>query len=209
MSMFLFLDSNYRNAFSYGGRQLSSVFPEEVQRLAHSCSDRASTVGQISYRLRLQPPGRRVALVFGGFENFSTGTRSVVQLAPLNELRLELTSYLRMLMDILKVYPDVCIYVLSPIFRAFPAWFAESYESLLPLFLSDVSHLDPDRVKVVPPLVATNVDLDVDGVHLKPAALQRLLDLLLVTFRDGIFVRPQDHPITEDLSKLDMFFFFK
>ena len=78
----------------------------------------------------------------------------------------------------------------------------------MPLFLSDVSHLDPERVKVVPPFVASTGDLDVDGVHLRPVALQRLLDLLLVTFRDGIFVRPQDHPILEDLSELDRFFFF-
>ena len=74
MSMFLFLDSNYRNALAQGGRQIGSVFPELVQRNAHSCSDRASTISQISYRLRLQPPGQRVAIVFGGFENFLTGT---------------------------------------------------------------------------------------------------------------------------------------
>jgi hypothetical protein len=78
--MFLFLDSNYGNALAYGGRQIGSVFPEVVQRNAHSSSDRASTVSQISYCLRLQPPGQGVAIVFGGFENFSTGTRSIVQL---------------------------------------------------------------------------------------------------------------------------------
>ena len=119
--MFLFLDSNYRNALAYGGRQISSVFPEAVQRNAHSCSDRASTVSQISYCLRLQPPGQRVAIVFGGFENFSTGTRSVVQLAPLDELKTELTGYIRMLMDILSIYPTVSVYVLPPLFRTFPA----------------------------------------------------------------------------------------
>jgi hypothetical protein len=76
----------------------------------------------------------------------------------------------------------------------------------LPQFLSDVSHIDLDRVKVVPPLVVSAQDLDFDGVHLRPAALQRLLDLLLVTFHDGIFVRSQDYPISEDLRKLKSFF---
>jgi hypothetical protein len=50
--------------------------------------------------------------------------------------------------------------------------------------------------------------LDVDGVHLKPPALQRLLDLLLLTFRDGLFVKPDDYPISEDVSKLDTLFFY-
>jgi hypothetical protein len=76
--MFLFLDSNYRNALSYGGRQLGSVFSEAVQRNAHSCSDRASTISQISYRLWLQPPGQRVTIILGGFEIFSTGNRSSI-----------------------------------------------------------------------------------------------------------------------------------
>jgi hypothetical protein len=122
--MFLFLDSNFRNALAYGGRQLGSIFPEAVQQSAHNCSDRAATVSQISYRLRLQPPGQRVAIVFGGFENFCTGTCSIVQLAPHVELRAELTSYVRMIMDVLSIYPLVTIYVLSPIFRSLPAWFS-------------------------------------------------------------------------------------
>ncbi len=205
--VFIF-DSNYLNALAYGGRQISSVFPEAVQRSAHSCSDQASTVGQISYRLRLQPPGQRVAIVFGGFKNFSTGTRSVIQLAPFEELKTELTGYIRMLMDILSIYPTVSVFVLPPLFCTAPAWYSSSYELILPRFLSDVSNLDPERVKVVPPLVASAEDLDFDGVHLQPAALQRLLGLLLITFRDGIFVQPQDYPISEDLRKLESFLFF-
>jgi hypothetical protein len=90
--MYLFLDSNYRNAFDYGGRQLVSIFPETVQRAANYCYDRAATVSQISYRMRLQPPGQRAAIVFGGFENFCTGARSIVQLSPLAEMKNELTS---------------------------------------------------------------------------------------------------------------------
>ena len=199
--MFLFLDSNYRNTLAYGGRQLSSVFPEVVQRNAHSCSDRASTISQISYRLRLQTPGQRVAIVFGGFENFSTGTQSIVQPAPFDELKIELTSYIRMIMDILVVYPQISVYVLPPIFRFLPAWFASSYETILPKFLSDVSRIDERRVKVVPPFKVTSQDLEFDGIHLMPALLQRLLDLLLVTFRDGVFVLPGDFPLSEDLPK--------
>ena len=91
-------------------------------------------------------------------------------------------------MDILNIFPTVSVYILPPIFRTFPEWFSSSYEQILPQFLSDISHVDPERLKVVPPLAISAQDLDFDGVHLKPVALQRLLDLLLVTFRDGIFV---------------------
>jgi hypothetical protein len=207
MAMFLFLDSNYRNALAFGGRQLGSVFSEAVQRTAHSCSDRASTISQISYRLGLQPPGQRVAIVLGGLENFSTGTRSSVELAPLNELEAELTGYVRMVMDILKIYPLVSVFVLPPLFCSFPAWCLSAYETMLPRFVSDVSHIDPDRVKVVPPLATSAQDLDFDGVHLNPAALQRVLDLLLISFRDGVFVNPDDYPVSEDLRKLNTFIF--
>jgi hypothetical protein len=105
-------------------------------------------------------------------------------------------------MDILALYPLVSVFILPPLYRNLPAWFASSYESVLPKFLSDVCHVDPLRVKVVPPVLATSQDLEFDGVHLKPAMLQRLLDVLLVSFRDGDFVKPEDYPLSEDLSKL-------
>ena len=123
-------------------------------------------------------------------------------------MKSELTSYVRMIMDILAVYPLVTVYVLPPLFRVLPAWYASSFEEMLPIFLSDVSHIDLDRVLVVPPLVVTAPDLDFDGVHLKPASLQRVLDLLLTTFTDGVFVRPDDHPLSEDISKFKVFKFF-
>ena len=104
-------------------------------------------------------------------------------------------------MDILVVYPQVSIYVLPPIFRSLPAWFASSYETILPKFLSDVSRIDERRVKVVPPFKVTSQDLEFDGIHLVPASLQRLLDLLLVTFCDGVFALPGDFPLSEDLPK--------
>jgi hypothetical protein len=202
--MYLFLDSNYRNALTYGGRQLGSIFPETVQRSANYCYDRAATVSQISYRMRLHPVGQRSIIVFGGFENFCTGTRSIIQLSPLVEMKAELTLYLRMIMDILSIYPLVTIYILPPLFLSMPAWFASSFEEMLPIFLTDVSHVNPERVFVVPPLPVTALDLDFDGVHLKPASLQRVLDLLLKTFRDGAFVNPADHPLTDDISKLEL-----
>ena len=180
-----------------------------VQRNAHSCSDRASTISSISYRLRLQPPGQRVAIVFGGFENFATGTRSSVQLAPLDVLKTELSDYVRMIMDIMALYPLVNVFILPPLYRDLPAWFASSYESFMPRFLSDVCNVDPLRVKVVPPVLATSQDLEFDGIHLKPALLQRLLDVLLVSFRDGDFVKPDDYPLSEDLSKLLAAFYFR
>jgi hypothetical protein len=155
----------------------------------------------------LQPPGQRVAIIVGGFENFSTGNRSTVQLAPLEELKDELTSYVRMLMDMLSVYSLVNLFILPPLFRSFPTWYSSTYESFLPQFLSDVSHVNPDRVKVVPPLTVNALDLEYDGVHLKPAALQRVLDLLLTTFRDGAIVWPADFPVSEVLRKLEDFFF--
>ncbi len=66
MSLYLFLDSNYRNALAYGGHQIGSIFPENVQRAASYCYDRAATVSQISYCMRLQPPGQQAAIVCGG-----------------------------------------------------------------------------------------------------------------------------------------------
>ena len=124
--MFLFLDSNYRNALAYGGRQIRSVFPESVQLGARSCSDRASTIAQISYCLRPLPTDRRVAIVFGGFENFATGSRSVFQSAPLDVLRTEISLYVSMVNDILALYSQVSIYLLPPLHRSLPQWFAKS-----------------------------------------------------------------------------------
>jgi hypothetical protein len=205
--MYLFLDSNYRNALAYGGRQIGSIFPEAVQRTANYCYDRAATVSQISYRMCLHPTGQQAAIVFVGFENFCTGARSNVQLSPLAEMKTELTSYVWMIMDILSKYPLVTVYILPPLFRTMPAWFATSFEEMLPSFLSDVSHIDHDRVLVVPPLHVTTQDLDFDGVHLKPASLQRVLDLLLETFRNGVFVKPDDYLLSEAIGKLKMCFY--
>jgi hypothetical protein len=201
MAMFLFLDSNLRNALDYGGRQLGTVFTEDVQRNAHRCSDRAATIAQISYRLRLQPPGQRAATVLGGFEYFCTGNRSIIHHAPLDEVKAD---YVQMIKDILVLYPHVTIYVLPPMFRALPLWFLSAFESILASFLCDVSHIDLVRVMVVPPFCVSSQDLDFDGVHLNPVALQCLLDLLLLTFRDGIFVKPEDYPVSEDISKLEI-----
>jgi hypothetical protein len=104
-----------------------------------------------------------------------------------------------MIKDILSLYPHVTVYVLPPMFCTLPTWFSTSYAAILPIFLSDVSHIDPLRVMVVPPLIVTSPDLDFDGVHLKSPSLQRLLDLLLLTFRDGVFVNPADFPVLEDI----------
>jgi hypothetical protein len=147
--------------------------------------------------------------VFGGFENFATGTHSSVQLAPLDVLKTELSDYVRMIMDIMALYPLVNVFILPPLYRDLPAWFATSYELLMPKFLSDVCHVDPLRVKVVPPVLATSQDLEFDGIHLKPALLQRLLDVLLVSFRDGDFVKPEDYLLSEDLSKLWSAFYYR
>ena len=207
--MFLFLDSNYRNALSYGGRQIGSVFPESVQLGARNCSDRAATVAQISYCLRPLPTDRRVAIVFGGFENFSTGARSVVQLAPLEVMKTEIASYASMVRDILVLYPQVSVYLLPPLYRSLPKWFASTYEALMPLFLSSVSHIDTARVLVVPPIHVAPLDLDYDGVHVKPPSLQRMLDMLLTTFRDGVFVRPGDYPLPEPDADGEFCMFFE
>jgi hypothetical protein len=109
-----------------------------------------------------------------------------------------------MIMDVLKIYPLVTVYILPPMFRSMPAWFASSFEEMLPLFLADVSHIDPDRVLVVPPLKVAASDLDVDGIHLIPASLQRVLDMLLTTFRDGVFVCPDEHPLSEEIGMFKM-----
>ena len=206
MSMFLFLDSNYKNALSYGGRQIGSVFPESVQLGARSCPDRASIVSQISFCLRPLPTDRRVAIMFGSFENFATGARSIIQKAPMDELKSEISSYVGMIRDVLALYPHVNIYLLPPFYRSLPLWYSVSYEALMPLFLTAVSHIDVARVMVVPPLEVAPRDLDFDGIHLKPPTLQRVLDLLLSTFRDGVFVRPTDYPLPESDAEGEFFF---
>ena len=195
--MFLLLDSNFRNALAYGGRQLGLVFSESVQRNARSCSDRAATIHQITTCLRPLPSDQRSFLVFGGFENFATGLRSTIQPEPMTELKNEMADYVQMIRDVLGIYPHVTIYILPPLFRAQPIWYARSYVDLLPLFLSEVSHVDPARVMVVPPITVTGLDLDCDGVHLGSPALQRLLDVLLRTFRDGVFIKPADYPVPD------------
>ena len=55
-------------------------------------------------------------------------------------------------------------------FRTLPLWYSSTIETFLPQFLSDVAHIDLARVLVVPPLIVNSQELDVDGVHLKPAA---------------------------------------
>ena len=102
-----------------------------------------------------------------------------------------------MVRDILVIYPQVSVFILPPVYRTQPVWFSTSYEALVPLFLSAVSHIDVTRVMVVPPLDVSAQDIEYDGVHLKPPALQRVLDRLLTTFRDGVFVRPADYPLPE------------
>ena len=203
--MFLFVDSNFRNALSYGGRQLGSVFSEAVQRNARRCPDRASTIHQINTCMRTLVSGQRAALVFGGFENFATGTRSIIQSDPMSELKSELASYVKMVRDILVLYPLVITYIIPPIYRSQPPWYSESYAALLPLFLSEVSHVDATRVMVIPAFHVSAEDLDCEGVHFGPPALQRFLDQLLRSFTDGVFVVPGEHPIlAPDDESLDM-----
>jgi hypothetical protein len=112
-----------------------------------------------------------------------------------------------MIMDILSIYPLVTVYILPPIFRTMPALFATSFEEMLPIFLSNVSHIDLDRVFVVPPLHVTTLDLDFDGVHLNPTSLQCVLDLLLKTFRHGVFVNPDGYRLSDAIGKLKMCFY--
>jgi hypothetical protein len=75
-----------------------------------------------------------------------------VQKFPMLAVRSELSDYVAMLRDLLRLYANASIYVLAPLYRSQPLWYESVYGETSVLFCSEVSRLDPARVKVVPPV---------------------------------------------------------
>ena len=202
MSMLLLLDSNFRASLRFGARQLQPVFSDAVQAAARGAPDRVSLVSQVTYYMRTSPPSSKVALIFGSFENMLTGRRSTIQRSPLTEVRSELASYVTMLQDLLRVHPSVVVYVLAPLYRSQPAWYESVYGEVSTLFCSEVSHVDPVRVRVVPPVDVPAQHLDPAGVHFDHVVQQLVVAQLLLSFQDGVFVDPSHYPLAEPIGLL-------
>ncbi len=195
--MLLLLDSNFRATFRFGSRQLLPVFSESVQSKIRGAPGRVSLVSQVSYFMRSSPPSSQVALIFGSFENILTGQRSEIQHFPKAVIREEVDSYAQMLRDLLKAYPTVTVYVFAPLFRSQPPWYESVYGELLNLFCSVISHVDPALVKVVPPVDVSHRNLDPAGVHFDKDVQQLVVNQLLSSFLDGVFIKPDEYPIVD------------
>jgi hypothetical protein len=148
--MQLLLDSNFHATLRFGSRQLQPIFSDIVQSRVQGAPERVSLVSQIGYFMRTLPPPSKVALIFGSFENMLTGRRSPVQHFPIQAVRAEVALYVQMFRDLLRTYANVYVYVLAPLFRSQPLWYESVYGEMSNLFCSEVSHVDPDRVRVVP-----------------------------------------------------------
>ena len=198
--MQLFLDSNFRASLKFGSCQLQPIFSDVVQAAVRGAPDRVSLVSQVTYFLKTSPPATKIALIFGSFENMLTGRRSTVQLSPMSEVRSEVASYVVMLQDLLRVYPLVSVYVLAPLYRSQPLWYESVYGETSTLFCSEISNLNPERVRVVPPIDVPAQHLDLTGVHFNNVVHQLVVAQLLSSFQDGIFVNPADFPIQEPIG---------
>ena len=168
----------------------------------------------MSHFLKSSPPSLKVALIFGSFENMLTGRRSVVQHFPMVEVRAEVASYVQMLRDLLSSHPMVSVYVLAPLYRSKPTWYASVYGEASVLFCSEVSHVDPTRVKVVPPVEVSERHLDPLGIHFGNAAHDLVIAQLLSSFGEGVFFDPQQYPLADCIGyfynpfKFDIIVFF-
>lgn len=189
MAMFILLDSNFRASFRFGSRQLLPVFSDVVQSKIRGAPDRVSLVSQISYFMRSSPPPSKVVLIFGSFENVLTGRRSVVQHFPMMVVRAEVDSYAQMLRDLLRVHPNVSVFVLAPLFRSKPLWYESVYGEISNLFCSVISHVDLVRVKVVPPVAVSPESLDPSGIHFDKEVQQLVVNQLFVIVSRRSFYR--------------------
>ncbi len=205
--MFILLDSNFRASFRFGSRQLLPVFSEAVQSKIRGAMDRVSLVSQISYFMKSSPPATKVALIFGSFENILTGRRSEVQHFPLMVVRDEVDSYAQMVKDLLQVHPNVSVFVLAPLLRTKPLWYESVYGELSTIFCSVMSHVDLVRVKVVPPVDVSSGSLDPSGIHFNKEVQQLVVNQLLSSFQDGVFINPDQYPLVEIIGFLFIYAF--
>ncbi len=195
--MQLLFDSNYRASLRFGSQQLRPAFSDRVQAAVRGAPDRVSLVSQIRYFMRSSPPPAKVALIFGSFENMLTGRRSAIQHFPMQVVREEVASYAQMVRDLLRAYTNVSVYILSPLYRSKPLWYESVYGETSNLFCSELSNLNPARVKVVPPVDVSAQSLDPLGVHFGDATHQLVVDQLLSSFMDGVFVDPAQYPLID------------
>jgi hypothetical protein len=112
----------------------------------------------------------------------------------------EVELYAKMIRDLLVAYPSVAVFVLAPLYRSKPAWYDSIYGELSNLFCSVISHVDPARVKVVPPVDITESNLDPAGIHFDQDGQRLVLAQLLSSFSDGIFVNPEQYPLVENIG---------
>ena len=84
---------------------------------------------------------------------------------------------------------------MAPLYRSQPLWYETVYGETSVLFCSEVSRLDPARVKVVPPVDVSAQHLDPLGVHYGNVVHQLVVDRLLASFMDGVFVDPNLYPL--------------
>jgi hypothetical protein len=63
-----------------------------------------------------------------------------------------------------------------------------------------ISHVDPARVKVVPPVDVAAQNLDPARVHFDQDAQRLVIDQLLSSFLDGVFVNPEQYPLVENIG---------
>jgi hypothetical protein len=147
--------------------------------------------------MRTSPSASKVALIFGSFENILTSRRSAVQHFPMMVVREEIESYVDMLRDLLRVHPAVSVYILAPLYRRQPVWYKAIFGEMSNLFCSSVSHLDPTLVKVVPAVEISPRHLDPEEVHFDKDAQQLVVNQLLSSFVDGVFINPTHYPLVD------------
>ena len=164
--------------------------------------DRVSLVWQITYFMKSLPLSSKVALIFGSFENILTGRPSEVQHFPMVVIRDEVELYAQMVQDLLRVHPNVSVFILAPLFRTKPLWYESTYGELSNLFCSVLLHVDVLRVKVVPPVVVSSGSLDPSGIHFDKEVQQLVVNQLLSSLQDGVFINPDQYPLVEIIGFL-------
>jgi hypothetical protein len=115
-------------------------------------------------------------------------------------VREEVAAYVQMVRDLLRAHVNVSVYLLAPLYRGQPLWYETVYGETSNLFCSELSHLDPACVKVVPPVDVSARFLDPLGVHFGNATHQLVVDQLLSSFMDGIFVDPAHYPQVDSIG---------
>jgi hypothetical protein len=62
--------------------------------------------------------------------------------------------------------------------------------------------LDVLRVKIVPPVGVPSGSLDPSGIHFEKDVQQLVVNQLLSSFQDGVFINPDQYPLVENIGFL-------